>query len=139
MKRTGLVRWGGLAAMMGGVILAVNGSLGGPEAVGTLRWSTVLLLGMMVLIVALHLLQRKGNATVTRGGSLRHSLCRCGARCSGLYPHGLRYFLREFRHHLFLLGLLVATTGIILLGGITLVVGVLPRWSGRRLYVEIRS
>ena len=42
-------------------------------------------------------------------------------------------FLEGLGSILFLLGLLVATPGIIALGGITLVVGVLPRWSAAAL------
>jgi hypothetical protein len=67
MSSSNLIRLGGLAAVVGGVIFAVNGSLVGPEA-DTLRVSTVLfLLSMMALIIALHLLQR-GRERYDYGG-----------------------------------------------------------------------
>jgi hypothetical protein len=135
MKRTGLVRWGGLAAMVGGVIFAVDGSLGGPEAVGTLRWSTVLfLLSMMVLIVALHLLQKERERYGPQGAVVS------ATAFVGVALAVVSYILMDFVISLeslgitlFLLGLLVATPGIIALGVITLVVEVLPRWSGAAL------
>jgi hypothetical protein len=121
--------------MVGGAIFFVNGSLGGPEAVGTLRWSTVLLLlSMMVLIVALHLLQRERERYGLQGALVS------ATAFVGVALAVVGYILMDFVISLeslgiilFLLGLLVATTGIIPLGVITLVVEVLPRWSAAAL------
>ena len=121
--------------MVGGVIFAVNGSLGDPEELSTIRWPTVLfLLSMMVLIVALHLLQRERERYGLQGALVS------ATAFVGVALAVVGYILMDFVISLeslgiilFLLGLLVATTGIIPLGVITLVVGVLPQWSGAAL------
>ena len=135
MSSSNLIRWGGLAAMVGGVIFAVNGSLGGPEAVGTLRWSTVLLLlSMMVLIVTLHLLQRERERYGLQGRVVSATaFVGVALAVVGYMLMDFVIFLEGLGIILFLLGLLVATIGIIALGGITLFVGVLPRWSAAAL------
>jgi hypothetical protein len=133
VKGTGLIRWGSLAAMVGGVIFAVDGSLVGPEAMGTLRWFTVLfLLSMMVLIVALHLLQRERYGLQ---GALVSATAFVGVALAvvGYILLDFVIFSEGLGIILFLLGLLVATTGIIPLGVITPGVGVLPRWSAAAL------
>ncbi len=130
MSRIGLIRLGGLAAIVGSVIFAVLQSLG--LRVSSLRWTTVLfLLSMMAVIVALHLLQREWERYALAGASVSV------ATLVGVALMAVGYILVDFVISLeglgtllFLVGALVATIGIIGLAVFTLTVGVLPWWSG---------
>jgi hypothetical protein len=124
VKRTSLIRLGGLAAMVGGVIFAVYGSLLDPE--GTLVVPSVLaLLGAMAVIVALHLLQRERYG---RKGALASASAFVGvALILGSFI-GFPSFAGEVLLAILgVVGIVVATIGIIALGIFTLEAGVLPR------------
>lgn len=134
MKHTLLIRSGGLAPIVGGVIFAVE-SLLDPE--GTLRVSTVLaLLSVMAVIVALHLLQRERYGYE---GALASVAAFVGvALILGAFvgfPSMLRGDVLGVETDILLLGvgLLAATIGIIALGIFTLDAGVLPWWGGAAL------
>jgi hypothetical protein len=178
MKRIGLIRLGGLAAMVGGVAYAVQGFLALPlvrllvpadgvamdpalkeegippervipggriiEDINIVSF-VLLLLGAMAVIVALHALQRD---LYRPGAWERYGL---GALTS-LTPlvgialilvgdlgdiGGVRYqvlaSLRPAAMNLFLIGLLVATIGILALGVATIAARKLPWWCGAAL------
>jgi hypothetical protein len=131
MNRTSLIRLGGLAAMVCSVIFAVNGSLVDPEGVSSLRWSTLLfLLSVMAVIAALHLLQRE-RERYGNGGALVSATAFVGVALTvaGYVLVDFIIFLEGLGSTLFLVGLLVATIGIVGLAIVALVVGVLPRWG----------
>ncbi len=132
MKRTNLIRLGGLAPIVGGVIYAVHGSLLDPE--GTLRVSSVLaLLSVMVVIVTLHLLQRERygyeGTLASVSAFVGVTLVLGGFTGFPSMPHG---DVLGIGTDILLLGvgMLVATIGIIALGIFTLDAGVLPWWGG---------
>ena len=130
-----LIRLGGLAAMVGGVIYAVSASLVGRGGVGTLRWSIVLfLLGMMAVIAALHFLQRE-RERYGLGGALVSATAFVGVALTvgGYILIDFIISLEGLGTLLFLVGALVGTIGIIGLAMVTLKVGVLPRWGGAAL------
>ena len=122
-----LVRLGGLAAMVGGVLYAVHGSLLDPG--GTQVVSSVLaLLSVMAVIVALHLLQRERYGLP---GMLAFLVAFVGVAL----VLGAFIGFPSFNGDVLLLGadifygivgMLVATVGIIALGIFTLNAGVLP-------------
>ena len=135
MKRTGLIRLGGLAAIVGSLIFAVHGSLLDPE--GTLVVSTVLaLLSVMAVIVALHLLQRERYGYE---GALASASAFVGVALAlgGFigFPSMPRGDVLGVGTDILLLGMgmLAATIGIIALGIFTLGAGGLPWWGGAAL------
>ena len=128
--------------MVGGVVYAMVGILAYPFPPNLLtrifRVSYVLfLLSAMAVIVAVHLLQRErygrkgvlAFASAFVGGALLLGshislyLPNQGGRVLGVWTDAL----------LLILGMLVATIGIIALGIFTLEAGVLPRWGGAAL------
>ncbi len=131
MKHTLLLRLGGLAGIVGGVIYAVHGSLLDPE--GTHLVSSVLaLLSVMALIVALHLLQRESysyeGALASVSAFLGVALVLGGFTGFPSMPRG---DVLGIGTDILLLGvgMLVATISIIALGIFTLDAGVVP-WRG---------
>jgi hypothetical protein len=175
MKRTSLIRLGGLAAMVGGVVYVVQGFLAPPlvrllvpaDAVqmtpalkeegvplekvipgGRIIEDTnvvsfvLLLLGVMAVIAALHALQRElyGPGAWERYGlgalTSLASLVGVALILVGDLGDigGLRYQalagLRPVAMNLFLIGLLVATIGILALGVTTIAARKLPWWCG---------
>jgi hypothetical protein len=138
VKRTGLVRLGGLAAMVGGALYAVVSIVADPFYANrlTLIWdvSTCLFgLSVMAVIVALHLLQRERYGLP---GMLAFLVAFVGvALLLGSFTGGAFFgYLRFIGDVLFpllgVVGALVATIGIVALGIFTLKAGVLPSWCG---------
>ena len=135
MNRTGLIRLGGLAAMVGGVAsvalwIWVRGDwLGSPLATPTTH---LLIVGAMAAIVSLHALQSPHyglrGAVASLAAFLGLAMYLVGAGVA--YARG--DFWLAFRDTTFLvvLGLLVATVGLIALGIVTMNVRVLPWWCG---------
>ena len=150
MKRTLLIRLGGLAAMVGGIIFVVRESLvGGPDE-GPGPVAVLFLLSEMAAIVALHLLQ-KGRERYGRKGAVASATALVGmALTVGGYILSRRFgfsgviFLERLGTTLsierlgttmFLVGVLVAAIGIAALAMATLGVAidtpqaaVLPWW-----------
>jgi hypothetical protein len=134
ISSTILIRLGGLAPIAGGVVFAVYGSLVGlsEETLygGTLRVLFILfLLSMLVVIVALHLLQRQRPRYGLAGTIVSATAFVGVALIAGGYIIGLD----GLGVTLFLLGVSVATLGIIGLAPVTLSMGVLPWWGGAAL------
>jgi hypothetical protein len=140
-----LIRLGGLAAMVGGVIYATLGWViflrapNLPESIGFIQSALfiLLLLGAMAAIAALHALQRQRHgwarttvasliafigAVLILVGGLGELLASSPADRTTEWYYMTGNFL--------LVGLLVATVGIIALGIFTLEAGVLPWWCG---------
>ena len=134
MSSSNLIRLGGLAPIAGGVVFAVYASLVGlhEETLygGTLRVLFILfLLSMLVVIVALHLLQRERQRYGSRG-TIGSATAFVGmALTVGGYIIGID----GVGAALFLVGVAGATAGIIVLAAATLRVGVLPWWGGAML------
>src|SRR5215218_6973213 len=147
-----LIRLGGLAAMVGGVIFGVRESLlGRPDEPPSLM--TLFLLSEMAAIVALLLLQ-KGRERYGRKGTLASATSATAlvglALTLGGYILSNRYerlgviSLERLGTTMFLVGVLVATIGIAALVMATLGVAidtpeeaVLPWWSGAALIAGI--
>ena len=135
MSASNLIRSGGLAAMVGGVALlvlwvSVEGSwLGSPLASPAIH---LLMVGAMAAIVALHALQSQHYGRLGTGASLAAFV----GLAMYLVGAGVAYardnFFLGFPATAFLgvLGLLLATVGLIVLGVVTMNARVLPWWCG---------
>ena len=145
MKRTDLVRLGGLAGMVGGIVyaggsllLAKGPLLGGEfllyiDSFGSGFFAVLLPLGAMATIAALHVLQGERYGQPGALVSLISLVCLAlavGALMGGITPNTISDCAC-----LTLLGwsLLVATVSIPVLGSLTIIAGVLPRWCGLAL------
>jgi hypothetical protein len=144
MKRAVLIWMGGLAAMVGGVASATLGLLYALQARGASLGSTgmalqkghyqnqvltMLLVGVLAAIAALHVLQRSRYGSVgalasvaafvgvamTVGGNLVGELLPAMAGVALLMMFG---------------GLLAASAGVLVLGIVTITTQALPRWCG---------
>ena len=136
-----LIRLGGLAAMAGGIIFGVRESLLGRlyEPPGLI---TLFLLSEMAAIVALHLLHR-GRERYGRKGTLASATSATAlvglALTVGGYILSDRYerlgviSLESLGTTMFLVGVLVATAGLLFLTMFTLEAEVLPPWAGATL------
>jgi hypothetical protein len=139
MKRTGLIRLGGLAAMVGGITATTLGLLYVLQARGVTLGSidrglqkgnyetpvlTILLLGVLAAIAALHILQR---GRYGRQGALAYVVAFVGLV---LIPMGWLMPLIAVAAPLVIVGILAASVGIVGLGIVTIKAGVLPRWCG---------
>ena len=115
--------------MAGGIIFGVRESLlGRPDAPPGLV--PLFLLSEMVAIVALHLLHR-GRERYGRGGALASVTAFVGvALMAGGYMFIERISPTMFWGYMFIVGVLVAPIGILVLAIVTLDAGVLPRWGG---------
>ncbi len=138
MKHTQLIRLGGLAAMVGGVVYAgvglveerlaeylyYMGNIGGGFV------AVLLPLEAMAAIAALHALQRE---LYGRAGAVSYLTAFVGlALATGALTVGVVSPSPDLDSlsNALVMGLLVATAGIVLLGGLTIATGTLPRWSG---------
>src|SRR5215212_1713333 len=138
MSSSILIRLGGLAAMACSIIFGVRESLlGRPDEPPSLM--TLFLLSEMAAIVALHLLQR-GRERYGRKGTLASATALVGlALTLGGYILSNRYerlgviSLERLGTTMFLVGVLVATIGILFLTMFTLDAEVLPPWAGATL------
>jgi hypothetical protein len=139
VKRTNLIRLGGLAAMVGGVLYAALGLMtwlcipNCPRSLGYIMsvFLVLLALGAMVAITALHILQMERYGWL---GTLAFLVAFVGVALifvselpslvnpGAVAPVELLW--------LFLIGLLVATIGIIAYGVVTLNAGVVAWWCG---------
>ncbi len=134
MATSNLARLGGLAAMGGGVIFAVQERL---DPGGTLIVPINLaLLSVMAVIVALHLLQRERygyeGALASAAAFVGVALVLVGGtELPSMLPGGSMVIGTDIL--LMGVGMLVATIGITALGIFTLNAGVLPWWGGAAL------
>jgi hypothetical protein len=139
MKRTGLIRLGGLAAMVGGVASATLGLLYALQARGVTLdstekalqkghyetpVSTMLLVGVLAAIGALQAIQRE---RYSRQGALAAMVAFVGLL---LIPVGWLMPFIAVAAPLVIMGVLAASVGIVGLGIVTIKAGVLPRWCG---------
>jgi hypothetical protein len=141
MKSTGLIRLGGFAAMVGGVVYAGVGLVEERLAEYLYYMSSIsygfvavlLPLGAMAAIAALHALQRQcyglRGAVVSLTAFVGLALA-TGALAVGVTSTDPDV---DVLFNALLIGLLVATVGIVLLGGLTIAMGMLPRWCGLAL------
>jgi hypothetical protein len=139
MLRTLLIRSGGLAAMVGGVVYAGVGLVAERLAeylyymgniVGSGFAAVLLPIGAMAAIAVLHVLQRQRYGL--RGALVSLTAFVGLALATGALTVGV-ISTAPALDPLFMvlvIGLLVATVGIALLGGLTIATGVLPRWCG---------
>jgi hypothetical protein len=135
MSSSNPIRLGGLAAIVGGVI---GGVIYGLSAVVPGELSSVLfLLSVMAVIVALHLLQRERygwRGTLGFPTALAGLALTLGAVIDLFFIRVEFPILADFLvPFLVAVGILVATIGILALGGLTLDAGVLPSWCGAAL------
>jgi hypothetical protein len=138
VKRTSLIRLGGLAPIVGGVIYAVVSILADPFYANrlTLIWdvSSILFgLSVMAVIVALHLLQSERYGS---SGMLAFLVAFVGvALLLGSFTGGAFFGYPSFVGDILfpllgLVGALAATIGIIALGIATLAARKMPWWCG---------
>jgi hypothetical protein len=137
-----LVRWGGLASIVAGVMNALTGILTpfAPQEVVFDSFSDYLievlfvlaLAGTLLAIAGLHVLQRGSYGRTGAAGSLTafvgHALLLVAATATALAG-------REVLDAVIPLGLLAALVGLVLLGTATLRARVLPRWCGVLLII----
>ena len=139
MKRTDLVRLGGLAAMVSGIAATTLGLLYVLQARGVTLdstekalqkghyetpVSTILLVGVLAAVAALHVLQRE---RYDRQGALASVVAFAGLV---LIPLGWLMPLIAVAAPLVIMGVLAASAGIVGLGIVSMKAGVLPRWCG---------
>ena len=134
MKRTGLIRLGGLAAMVGGVAFVAGQVESEFLGLGTLA-GALLVLGAMAAVAALHALQRTHYGLPGALASLAAFvglvmlfvwLIETFMENSDMPLPPLLVSLYFFYNPFF--GVSVATTGIIALAAVTRVTGMLPWW-----------
>ena len=145
MTRTGLIRLGGLAAMVGGfsfVVLNLMTWLCTPNCPGSLNYISLgffvlLAFGAMVALASLHAIQRYRYGLL---GTMAFLISFVGVAM---------IFVGEFRSFvigvmqgspgaaafswLFIIGLLVTTVGLLAYGALTISAGELPWWCGAAL------
>jgi hypothetical protein len=130
MERNGLIRLGGLAALVGGVAYTALGLL-----VPFLEpmFFVLLAIGVMVAITALHILQRERYGSPGALASLTVIIGAVLILGSNLgLTEGLPWPLPE---RIFIVGALVAALGMVALGIATVVARVLPWWCGVALII----
>jgi hypothetical protein len=137
MKRTGLIRLGGLAVMAGGALYAILSLLGLWRLTESV--STVLpLLGVMAATAALHAIQRGSYGWQ---GTLATFAAFVGA---ALVIVGMPLVVVAGAHAdwlgtvqlIVVAGLLAMTLGLVSMGFVTITTRVLPWWSGAALIVS---
>jgi hypothetical protein len=137
MKRTSLIRLGGLAAMVGGALyatLSLLGLWGLTESV----YTVLPLLGVMAAIAALHAIQRERYGW---RGTLASFAIFVGA---ALVIVGMPLVIAAGAHAdwlgiaqwIVVAGLLAMTLGLVSVGFVTITTRVLPWWSGAALIVS---
>ncbi len=134
MSSSDLIRWGGLAAMLGGVAWAVDSLL--VLAIPEAGWTNVVFVIAVLLVLAglvgLHALQREDYGRVGRGGFWTVTVA------SLAQVLGLVVFLSgsdALNWLVFPVGTLAVLVGFVLYGAATLQARVLPRWCGVGLIV----
>ena len=144
MKRTVLIRLGGLAAMAGGVASATLGLLYALQARGVPLGSidravqkgnyenpvlTMLLVGVLTAIAALHTIQRRHYG---RQGALASLAAFVGIAMTvgGNLVGELVPTMAPVAIILLIVGVVAASVGVVGLGIVTLGAQVLPRWCG---------
>ena len=144
MTSSSLLRWGGLAALIGGVLYVLTGimSLLVPQEEVFDSFTDYLievlfvlaLVGTLMAIAGLYILQRERYGRLGAAGSLTafvgHALLLVVAAATTLAG-------REVFDMVFLLGSLAALVGLVLLGATTLRARVLPWWCGVLLIVGL--
>lgn len=144
MKRTGLIRLGGLVAMVGGLASTTLGILYILQARGATLDSTekalqkghyenpvamMLLVGVLVALVALHLIQRghygRWGALTSVAALAGVAMVAVGGLAGELFPATAPVDIP-----LLIGGVLAASVGIVGLGIVTINAKVLPRWCG---------
>jgi hypothetical protein len=144
MTRTGLIRLGGLVAMVGGVASATLGFLYVLQARGVALDSTekavqkahyesttlmLLVVGVLAAIAALHVIQRESYGPRGSLSSLAAFAGLAMVVVVGLLG-GLVPAMPGQAMPLVLVGLLAVSAGVLGLGIVTITAGVLPRWCG---------
>ncbi len=144
MKRTGLIRLGGLVAMVGGLAATTLGILYILQARGVTLGSTekalqkghyenpvamILLVGVLVAIAALHLIQRghygRWGVLTAVAAFTGVAMAAVGGLAGELFPATAPVDIP-----LLIGGVLAASVGIVGLGIVTINTRVLPRWCG---------
>lgn len=144
MSSSGIIRWGGIAAMLGGTLWVVWGILGrvipyavgGPLEGGLLRLSAALLLLAALLtlggLVGLHALQGGHYGRIGRAGFYTAAAGLLAAALAALVllmgSEALLWLLTP-------VGSLIVLVGLVLYGAATLQARVLARWCGVGLIV----
>jgi hypothetical protein len=131
MKRIGLIRLGGLAAMVGGVVYAALGLVVGFRAP---LFYVLLGIGAMAATAALHALQRRHFGLSGTVASVTTFVGLAMIVVSEL-AGALGYAMEAAGIILFLVGLLAAFAGMLALGVVTVAARVLPFWCGAALIV----
>ena len=147
MKTLNLVRWGALAAMASGALWVAGGllQLAFPQDppgmlgyylnfLGTALFSAAYL-GMLGGLVGLHVRQAGSYERLGGAGFLLASagaaLAFVGQATSAIFPHnGALGWLFADPGYGFMVGILLTSLGLVLMGVATMRAGVLPRWCG---------
>lgn len=128
MSSSDVIRWGGVAAMLGGVVFVVNGLLGliNKHAQYLDVIFVVALLLVIVGLVGFHTLQKGNYGRIGRAGFYTVVIATL-AQILGLVVLMLGSAVLEW---LIPIGSLAVLVGFVLYGAATLQAKVLPRWCG---------
>lgn len=138
MNSSSLIRWGGLAAMLGGVVFVTDTVLARTVADPSEdRWLDILFVAGILLvvvgIVGFHELQKGSYGRIGRAGFYT-IVAASLIQVAGLMGFLLGSMAFEW---LILVGGLGSLVGFVLYGAATLRAGVLPRWCGVALIVAL--
>lgn len=138
MSSTNLIRWGGLAAMLGGVVFVTDTVLTLTVADPTEdRWPDILFVAGILLVVAglvgFHELHRRSYGRIGRAGFYTVVVASL-IQVVGLVGFLLGSMALEW---LILAGGLGSLAGFALYGAAVLRAGVLPRWCGVALIIAL--
>ena len=148
MASSDLIRWGGLAALLAGVLwivlglvsLAITRPVAGPAFQGTFSYYLVEVIfslaciGMLGGLVGLHIVQARG---LGRLGTVGFNLAFTGTALIVISTVTTLLLGRAVLGILFVVGMLGTLVGFALLGGATLRARVLPQWCGIVLLVSV--
>ena len=144
MSSSGLIRWGGLAAMLAGVVWVVSGIFAilyqGVHAPGTFPYYlvegtfAVAVLFTVVGMVGLHALQKGSYGRIGRAGFYTVVLASSGQVLGTVV---LLAGSAALAWLVFPVGVLAVLVGFVLYGAATLQARVLPRWCGVGLIVGL--
>lgn len=144
MSSSDLIRWGGIAAMVAGVVWVISGILAivyqGVHAPGTFADYLVegtFAIGLLLTVVGmmgLHVLQKENYGRIGRGGFWTVVVASLGQVLGTLV---LLAGSTALAWLVFPVGVLAVLVGFVLYGAATLQARVLPRWCGVGLIVGL--
>lgn len=141
MSSSSLIRWGGVGAIVAGVMYVLWGGmivLGAPEDLVegmSVVHATVTQLGILVAIAGLHTLQR-GRYT-WQYGTVGALMAFVGTVFNLIHAVAYPLVGRDVLEDLSIIGIMLTFVGFLLLGYASMEARVLPRWCGILLFLGV--